>query len=165
MKTARIALEEEFATDHRKLTRGFAALLEALKTAHDDEARQVADHIDLVGGPHIEFEETVLYPVVERVEGPTFASQLYSEHRTAFEAVAWLLKHTEKEPIDDIARARLVDQVQTGLDHAESCGSLMGHLTALDESQHETFLQKLYACREAGRRWSDYCTSHEPNGK
>lgn len=157
MKTVQHALEEEFAADHRELTRGFARLLELLQSGNDEEARGLADHIDQVAGPHVEFEETVLYPAVARAEGQDFAAQLYAEHRTVFDAVAWLLEHSAEEPIDESTRQRLIEQVQTGLDHAVSCGSLMGHLTALEESQHETFLKQLLECRESGRRWTELC--------
>ena len=164
MKTAGMALEEEFASDHRELTRGFARLLELLESGEDAEASRLANHLDQVAGPHIEFEETVLYPAVERAEGSDFAARLYGEHRTAFEAIDLLLTHSEDKPIDAETRQRLIEQVQNGLDHAVSCGSLMGHLTALDETQHELFLQKLYDCRKAGRRWSKRDTSHESDG-
>lgn len=155
MKTARNNLEREFTTDHRGLTQGFARLLELLQSGENDAARDLADHIDQVAGPHIEFEETVLYPAVSRAESSDFTARLYSEHQIAFEAVTWLRSHPA-EGIDDATRRRLIEQVQTGLDHAMSCGSLTSYLTTLDESQYEILLGKLHTCREAGHRWSEW---------
>lgn len=160
MRTVQRVLEEEFATDHRELTRGFSQLLDLLKSRSDEDARNLADHIDQVAGPHIEFEETVLYPVVAQAEGHDFATGLYSEHQTALEAISSLVSRAEDVPIDEETRKRLIDQVQTGLDHAVSCGSLLSHLTALDEGTHETFLKKLRSCRESGVRWSERRSQH-----
>lgn len=155
MKTAQQTLEKEFATDHREMTQGFARLLELLRSGEDAEARQLASDVDRLAGPHIEFEETVLYPAIAREEGQDFAARLNTEHATVLEAIKSLLSQPNESTIDDNTRERLIEQFQTGLDHAETCGSLMGHLTTLDESQHQTYLQQLLECRERGRRWSD----------
>lgn len=155
MKTARQTLEKEFATDHREMTQGFARLLELLRSGEDAEVRRLASDIDRLAGPHIEFEETVLYPAIAQMEGQDFAARLNAEHASVLEAIEWLQSPPSESPIDVNTRERLIQQIQIGLEHAETCGSLLGHLTTLDEPQHQNYLKQLLECRERGRRWSN----------
>ena len=146
-------LERAFVEDHRRLTRGFARLLEALQQEDDERAVQIADELDRQAGPHIEFEEHVLYPHVAETRGEQFVGRLYREHRTAFEAVRFLLERREHPQLTPEERAKLKEQVQTGLEHAISCGTLLSHLTVLDADRQAELLKQLEAYRRRGHRW------------
>jgi hypothetical protein len=44
--------------------------------------------------------------------------------------------------------------LQTGLDHAVTCGTLLSHLTVLDEEQQRHLLCDLQRFRAEGPRWT-----------
>ena len=50
-------LGEAFVEDHQHLTRGLNHLLEALRNENFQEAAWIAEELDTIAGPHIQFEE------------------------------------------------------------------------------------------------------------
>lgn len=147
-------LEEEFVDDHRVMTQTISALLEALRAGRDAEAREIAEDLDRRAGPHIAFEEAVMYPQVARVSGESVAQQLYDEHRTVLAGLEQLLNHRGSTPLGEEQRAQVIAKMQTGLDHAISCGSLLSHLTALDPQIQQQMLDRLHEYRREGTRWT-----------
>lgn len=155
MKVADSQLAKAFLEDHRHLTRGFAGLLRAIDDNDLKESRALAEELDRRGGPHIEFEETVFYPELATAFGGDFTRGLYQEHDVAYRAVASLLARNADERLSTAERARLHQQVKTGLDHAITCGTLISHIAGLDPKRQQELLDKLLDLRRKGRRWSE----------
>jgi hypothetical protein len=147
-------LEEEFVNDHREMTRTIARLLEALRAGNDTDAVHIADELDRLAGPHIAFEEAVMYPEVARRRDRAFAERLYDEHRTALRGLRDLLGHREHLQLSAEERARITDDIQTGLDHAIACGTLLSYLTVLDERTKRLYLDRLTDLRGKQPRWT-----------
>jgi hypothetical protein len=144
-------LEMEFIKDHQKLTRGFSRIIAAI---HEDDwpaAVQAAQELNREGGPHIAFEEDVLYPRVAQSRSERSVRHLYDEHQAAISAVRFLLSHPHEQGIAPDAKARLLEQLQTGLDHAVSCGTLLSYLTVLDAPTQRDLLATLKQHRAAGK--------------
>jgi len=148
------SLEAEFVTDHRTLTQTISRLLDALRSGRDAEAMQIADELDTLAGPHIAFEESVMYPEVARHTDAAFAQRLYEEHRIALRGVRRLLEHREQPELSPEERTKIMDDLQTGLDHVVSCGRLLSHLTVLDEKTQRQYLDQLIDLRHQGTRWT-----------
>jgi hypothetical protein len=155
MTVPQTTLERAFLEDHRCLTRGFSDLLDALRADDPVESARIADEIDRIAGPHIEFEETVYYPAVSRRIGRENTSQLYDEHHIGLRAVRTLLSRDPERPFAPHEREALIEEAQTALDHAVTCGTLLAHLKDLDQSARTRMLEDLRAARARGRRWSD----------
>jgi hypothetical protein len=154
-------LAAAFVDDHKHLTRGLTQLKEALESGDLEEARRIANALDLAAGPHIAFEEGYFYPEIARTRGREFAERLYHEHGIGRQLLARLL---EKERASDITaeeRARLVNQAAMVMDHAVSCGTLLSHLTALDATRQGKLLERLLQLREHPRRWTHLKTNGE----
>lgn len=152
----RTELETEFLADHKKMTRGFRDLIKALE-AHDiPAAKELALKLDLAAGPHIEFEEHVLYPTVEEDRGQEYGETLRQEHQVARSALRFVLEHDDEllRPED---RARVIQQLRVGFEHAVSCGSLLSHLTVLDPESQAQMLNTLKEYRERKLRWTELC--------
>ncbi|MFK7818706.1 MAG: hemerythrin domain-containing protein [Planctomycetaceae bacterium] len=150
----RTELETEFLADHKKLTRGFRDLIEAVETDDRLAINRLTTELDLVAGPHIEFEEHVLYPTVEAERGTDYGKTLRHEHQVARSALRCLLDHADK-PLPSEDRAKVVQQLRIGFEHAVACGSLLSHLTVLDESSQTKMLDKLRSYREQKLRWTE----------
>ena len=148
-------LGEAFGEDHRRLVRGFADLKTALERGDPDDARRIADRLDRAAGPHIQFEEEVLYPRVRRGAGPVLRRPALHRAR----------RRPRRDPagagpavgIAPAARAtRAADRrAQTTLDHALSCGTLLSHLTTLDPGQQADLLELLEEMRRRAMRWTE----------
>mgnify|MGYP003381814514 CR=1 FL=1 len=144
-------LETEFAHDHRSLTRGFAQIMEALRQDDWTKAVQLATDLNQHGGPHISFEERVLYPIVRMSLGEEYVRNLYDEHDIAIDALRDLISHPSLADANEERKQYLLKMLQTGLDHAVSCGSLLSHLTVLDETTQEHLLDELHKSRIEGK--------------
>lgn len=154
-------LAAEFVRDHREMTRLLLALLESLERQDDAQAMQYADELDRLAGPHIQFEEALLYPTVGRSVGKPFEQQLLLEHQQPLTAIRFLLQHPKSEPLSPVKREALLRQVRVGVDHVERCGRLLSHLTSLDEPTQTRYLQELRHLRSVGRRWSELGNSDD----
>jgi DNA-binding PadR family transcriptional regulator len=148
-------LRHAFLHDHQQLTRGLAAIGEALRSNRTSEASELARALDRAVGAHIEFEETVYYPALERELGGTFVSQLYEEHAHGKQALRTLVSLGPAGQIGADERAELAKQIDKMLEHALSCGTLLSHLDSLDPARHEQLLGKLRALSQTPKRWTD----------
>lgn len=145
-------LAKAFLEDHKHLTQGFSSLLRALEEDDIAKASEIANDIDRLAGPHIEFEEEFFYPVVERSRGREYVSRLYKEHGAGLQVVKSLREREKK--LDPKETEALVTAARTALDHAVSCGTLLSHVTTLGEQEQADLLQKLLDLRKHGRRWT-----------
>ena len=150
-----VSLPDAFVEDHRVLTQGFAGILDALREGDLPTARRLAERIDREAGPHIEFEERFLYPIVEQARGHDYAARLYQEHSVALDAICWLTAAEGPGPLEPAVEARVRRAAQTALDHAVSCGTLLSYLTSLDDVRQRDLLGELLELRRRGRRWRD----------
>ncbi len=148
------SLRNAFIEDHRHLTQGLNRLLKALRADDFEEGIAIARELDRVAGPHIQFEEEVLYPEITRTRGTDFTDRLYDEHGTALQAIRTLLA-ANGGSLSPSTKAQVIEAAQTGLSHAVSCGTLLSHLTTLPEEMQERLLTRLQDLRADGRRWSE----------
>jgi hypothetical protein len=154
-----ISLSEAFLEDHRHLTRGLSNILQALRDDHLEEAIRIAEDLDRVAGPHMEFEEEILYPEVGKSRGSDYVSRLYREHQVALEAVKALISSKNQERLEPQLKEQLLQSLTTGLDHAISCGTLLSHVTSLDQKRQDEMLTRLLDLRRIGHRWSELSPS------
>lgn len=147
-------LREAFLEDNRKLTRGLLRLLDALKENDLVAARREADRLDQDAGPHMAFEEQVFYPTLDRILGSAFVDQLYHEHAEGQDAVRTVLNREPDHPFADHERQALVEHVETALEHALSCGTLLSHVDVLEAPAKQEMLERLLELRRRGRRWT-----------
>lgn len=149
------ALRDAFMEDHRHLTTGLSRLLKALKLNDPPKAVEIADELDRVAGPHMAFEEEVFYPELEKRFGQEFVSRLYGEHELGQTAVRTLVTQRPVDPLEPTDQLSLIEEVETALNHALSCGSLLSHITTLSVAEREELLTRLQAFREEAPRWTD----------
>ncbi len=149
------ALREAFLEDHKHLTRGLTRTLEALRDGDDASAIQLADTMDRAVGPHMAFEEDVFYPKLAGMLGESFVEHLEEEHEIGQRAVKTLLSHTPEEPLTEEERMELIESLDTMLDHAVGCGTLLSHLDGLEEAGKKRLLDRLLKLRRRGVRWTE----------
>jgi hypothetical protein len=147
-------LVEEFANDHRRLTRGLAELLSTIRRGDLEAAVAIGDRIDRQAGGHIQFEESVLYPAVGKAQGRAYEEKLLSEHEVARRGLMRLAGLRDDELHDARVKAELIDAFSTAEQHAESCGTLISHLELLPVEEQKTALAQLQQCRREAPRWT-----------
>lgn len=152
----------EFLEDHQVFTRLLHRLMGALRQRDNAQARSLAEELDRTAGSHIEFEESVLYPAVGRVHGREFMLKLLGEHHTALDAIRKLLAAGPREPLDEGTRQQIERGIEVALEHVESCGTLVSHLSTLGPAEQADALERLEECRRLGHRWSELA---EPSAK
>ena len=147
-------LVDAFEEDHRRLTQGLEELVQALRADDLERATELAERVDRAVGAHIDFEEGVFYPQLEKTLGSKFVSRLFHEHDAGKSAIRSLLAVRERGDLDAETRGEILADLDIALEHALSCGTLLSHLDRLDEEQLATMLRQLHEARERGRRWS-----------
>jgi len=151
----RSPLSQAFAEDHRHMTRGFWKMRKNLEADDLPAAKQLADNIDQVVGPHIEFEESVYYPVLRKVLGNEFVDQLYAEHRIGRAVLLEMEKLSTDAELTGAQRHILIKRIKQTLEHAVSCATLLSHLDELDENRQQIMLDQLEQLRATGHRWTE----------
>lgn len=149
------SLSDAFVEDHRHLTRGLSATLDALEKGELATAVQMANELDQRAGPHIRFEEEFFYPDVARSRGAGYVSQLHREHAAGRNALRALLKHGAAGHLTPDEKARIVAGLREALDHAVSCGTLLSHVTTLAGAKQQEYLDHLLQLRDMGGRWTE----------
>jgi len=145
-------LADEFLKDHRHVTRRLSRILRSLKQGEVEGAVEIAKELDTLAGPHIQFEEAVLYPEVARIRGRGYAQRLYREHRIGQTALRALLN--EKQPLSEERLTELIQQFKVAVEHAASCGTLLSHLTELPDLRQREMLKMLNTFVEQGTPWT-----------
>jgi len=115
-----------------------------------------------VAGPHIRFEEEVFYPEVARSRGGEYTDQLYEEHRIGRRLLEQLRDHKDTDGIEPAEKASLIEQSRIALDHTISCGTLLSHITTLDELRQGELLATLLDLRRQPARWTEVSGPRAP---
>lgn len=154
-KTELSDLVQTFLEEHRTLMQGLSAILEKVESEDFDSARKQADELDQVVGPHIRFEEEVLYPEVGRVRGRQMEQQLLAEHSVIQRTIERLLEVDLSQADAPVLREELGAALRAAVRHAESCGTLISHLMALPPAEQDEALARLVQFHESGKRWTE----------
>ena len=149
-------LKRAFVHDHRVLTRGFRDLIAQLDAADYFVVAKLADQLDQLAGPHIEFEERYLYPAGGRIRGQDYAENLYDEHAEVIAAITELQELTDASEPSEQQLADWRSSLQHGLEHAAACGSLLSHLQVMPSEQQKEYLDAMQELRVQARRWSEF---------
>lgn len=144
-------LKNAFVEDHRKLTRAYRDIQNELESGNIQNAKRIAEELDQIAGPHIEFEERYLYPIVRKYRGDSYANNLYEEHGAILATIQEL---KSAESCSDWEQSRWLEGISEGLNHAVTCGTLLSHLATLPVEEQEDLLEKLLWLRENGVAWS-----------
>lgn len=145
------AVVQAFLVDHRKFMKLLRDVGLALNAGDLAQARALAATLDKVAGPHIAFEEAVLYPAV-RGHDHTFVTGLYDEHQSIVRALDRLLNESE---LDATSRQEIADAFDQGVRHAEHCGTLVSQLSALSPDDQREALDELYQLRASDLKWTE----------
>ena len=148
-------LEKEFVADHRNTSRGLKSLKDALEAEDDAAVLEAAQRLDRVAGPHIAFEEQWLYPLVEKSRGEEFRHHMTGEHDEVVETLSEILACDGLSCVSSARKSEWQRDLQTGLDHVVTCGTLLSHLTALDEAERTEMLRRLQDLRDEGVLWTE----------
>jgi hypothetical protein len=101
----------------------------------------------------MQFEEEVFYPEVEKILGREFVDRLYAEHALGQRAIRSILTRGRSGELAGETET-LIRDLETTLQHAFSCGTLLSHLDALPADETDRLLRKLQELRSSEVRWS-----------
>lgn len=155
MGSTRRALRAAFLEDHQHMITGLHYAVQALRRDDLPTAVRAAEALDRTAGPHIAFEEEVLYPTLREVLGERAVGRLFEEHGTGQTAVATLLGLAPESQLDSTRRDALGALLDQALEHALTCGELLVHVDALEPARHARMLESLERFRARPRRWTD----------
>lgn len=150
---SKAAVVQAFLADHKKFMRLLVDVSDALQRDDLAAARTLATQLNTVAGPHIAFEETVLYPALDDASHDhDFVEGLYDEHQQIVTALAELISNDSltKKQLTAITHA-----FQSGTEHAEHCGTLISRLSNMDAADQRDALDDLIQLQEQEILWTD----------
>ncbi len=146
------AVVQAFLADHQQFMKLLYEVGAALNAGDVERARQLGAELDRVAGPHIAFEESVLYPAIDKqTQDRSFVPRLYDEHTSIVRALSKLLATGE---VDQQGLGELQTAFAEGLGHAEHCGTLISRLSALDPVDQQQALDELHRLRASNQKWT-----------
>lgn len=152
----------EFVKQHRDMMQRLRRVVQLLEEERIEAAREAAKALDRIAGPHIEFEETVLYPIVGEARGKDYADQLYHEHRVTRDALHRLLTAAGNAALAPEDVQSIIEDLRVGLAHAASCGALLSHLETLAPEDQARTLAELQRIAANPKCWTDLPQAHHP---
>lgn len=143
----------EFLKDHQHFSRLLYEIEKLLGKNRVAEARLRALDLDAMAGAHIAYEESELYPRLAGLGNKSSTeNRLLDQHHEVLDALRMLIN--EPKP-DEVTLAAIQRGFQTGLSHAEHCGSLISLMTQLDDETQMLSLKELQRLRNEGRKWTE----------
>ena len=147
-------LVNEFLRDHQRFISLLRDVVVFVERGEIATARSLADELDRLAGPHIEFEEKILYPTTIAAHGVLLERKLLAEHGNFRAGLKQLLSASDARLSRPEFQQRVAAALRGGLKHAESCGLLVSHLDQLTELEQQQALTKLNGLKREGRRWT-----------
>ncbi len=148
-------LRSAFLGDLQQLTNGYQELLQAIEQDDFEQARHLAQKLDRLAGPHIEFEERYLYPQVECQRGEAYAMRLYDEHLAVLDTLISIQQSASQTAPNMRTKQSWMAGIEQGFQHDGSINMLLSHLESLGPHQQAEMLESLERLRTIGRCWSD----------
>jgi Hemerythrin HHE cation binding domain len=148
-------LAAAFVTDHRLITRRLNRLRKAVRRDDLPAARRIAAELDRLAGPHIQFEEEVLYPHIGRILGEAYAVQLYHEHDAGRTALGRITRPGRPGAFSPAEREELERLLDTAVEHAGTCATLVSHLSEVPPQDQAEMHSRLLAARRDPLRWTE----------
>jgi hypothetical protein len=155
MNKAYEELKTAFIEDHRELSQGYVKLLQLLEKKELAKLIKESRRFDAMAGPHIAFEETFLYPILVESFGVAYVNNLMAEHSEVLVALLSILKLDANAPLSDKKMHELQESLKRGLEHSESCGSLISYLKVLNTERQKKLLSDLLLFRQLRTSWSE----------
>lgn len=153
MLDTKTPLIAEFLKDHQQFSRLLLEIKRLLEKGDLKSARQRAVELDQLAGAHIAYEESELYPRLEKLTNKAVSEELLvDQHDEVLEAVRLLVADGELTP-DEVEKAK--EAFDVGLTHAEHCGSLISLMGQLQEAEQKESLVVLKRLRDEGKRWTE----------
>ncbi len=146
----------EFRNDHRFVLRALVDLREAID-AHDvARAFQVLEALDAATGPHMEFEERYLYPLLAPLVGDRRVKELIDAHTGAANMLYKAKQTVGKEILTAEDMEFLRGFIEGFLQHASDCEGTALLAETLSQEQIEQLGEQLVALRSTGKPLTVY---------
>lgn len=142
-----------YMEDQRFLAQSFARLFQAIDDGDAGLSAEIAADINQHAGPHIQFEEEVLYPRLATLQSPAYVSRLYREHQIAVEVIRAVLIRPSNESFGVDERAELSKKAHEAIKHCVACGNTMSFLSVLDDARQTEIFEQLQSYRDNACDW------------
>ncbi len=143
----------EFLKDHQQFSRLLFEISKLLEEDKIEEARNRANELDSIAGPHIAYEEAELYSRLSQLGEKSVSKEaLVKEHHDVLDSLKTLLSNSHP---DETELQGIKSGFRDALTHAEHCGSLISLMSRLDEQQRSESLKTLYRLRAQRRKWTE----------
>jgi hypothetical protein len=129
-------------------------MIQAIERDEYETAVNLAEDLDSRSGPHIEFEERYIFPVLEEEFGEAYATRLYDEHADLIATLVELQQFDASSRPPTEAKKRWLEDLRTGLARSTESKTFLGNLRAMSPEQKALLLNRHRRLRLRAHRWS-----------
>jgi hypothetical protein len=135
---------EGFRNEHRGARDAFLGMAQALRDRDPSRIPALMDAANKGIGPHMQYEEEVMYPALSTLYGDDYVTRMLEDHDRAFGVAGRLMEIASHDPITDGDVEDGERLIQGMLPHVTDCDGLVLAIEVLPEATQ----RKLFAARD-----------------
>jgi len=140
MQSGLAEFTEGFRNEHRAGRDAFLGIGEALRARDTARIGELMGRANELIGPHMQYEELVMYPELSVLFGREYVERMLSDHDRAFTVAATLMEIASKPEITDADVEVGNAAIQHLLPHVTDCDGLVLAIEVLpDDAQQRIF--------------------------
>lgn len=154
---------ETFQEEHRRTRDKCLELSDAIENGDLDHAERLVAEINQAAGPHFQYEEAALYPVLILFFGEEKVKELVAEHDEAIEAAETLAELTSKDSLTEEERQEALRALPDIMVHVSDCDGLTVYLEKAETDVFETIEESMEEANEQGLTLTEYDATIRPS--
>jgi hypothetical protein len=143
---------EGFRDEHRAARDALLGIARALRARDRDAIGKLMMELDAGVGPHMRYEEEVMYPALTAVFGTDYIERMLEDHDRGYGMGARLMEIASQDPITEEGIEEGVALIQRQLPHITDCDGLVLAIEVLPEER------QLAICRARDRALAEPIT-------
>lgn len=148
------SLQANLLRGHRQLAEGLSGTIAVLERGDFGTAAKLADELDRDAGPHVEFQERYLFPVVEEQQGEAIAVKLYDELGSVVATLMELQRLSSGLSPSATMKRRWLRSLRRGLRHLRRTRPMFACLAEQPIRRKAELLRRHERLRRRPHRWS-----------
>lgn len=148
------SLRSVFSSGHCQLEAGLRGMIDAIRTENFPLAANLAEDLDRTSGPHVEFEERYLFPLVEEEAGEAYATRLYDDHAELLGTLVEVQRLKEVSCPSPKSERRWLESLERGLERLSDTRRLLRYLGQASAEEKTRMLQRHHLLHRRAHRWS-----------
>ena len=132
---------EGFREEHRAALHAFLGMAEAFRRRDAAQIRELMSKANVGIGPHMRYEEEIMYPELARFFAPGYIEKMLQDHDRAFGVAGRLMELAAHDPITDGDIEEADRLIRGQVPHASECDGLALFIELLPAESQKAIIE------------------------